>query len=108
MPFMFMAPPSGEGGGAGGALVSFLPILIIFLIMYVLVLRPQSKRQKELAKMISELKRGDRVLTTGGVYGTVDRIKADEEVAVLKIADQVKIEVAKSAITSVVKKSREA
>lgn len=106
-PIMLMAPPAQEGakGGGGSLLITLLPFLLIFLIFYFLVMRPQSKRQKELARMIDSLKQGDRVLTTGGLYGTVVGMK--DNVAVLKIADQVKVEVAKTAITGVVQRSRE-
>jgi preprotein translocase subunit YajC len=87
-------------------LVSFLPFILIFFIFYLLVFRPQAKRQKELAQMLAALKQGDRVLTQGGIFGNVVAVK-DENVVVLKISDQVKVEVAKGSITSVVKKSRE-
>jgi preprotein translocase subunit YajC len=101
-------PEGGEGGGGPfGLLVSFLPFILIFFIFYLLVFRPQAKRQKELASMLSALKQGDRVLTQGGIFGNVVALKDDNNVVVLKIADQVKVEVAKSSITSVVKKSRE-
>lgn len=103
-----MAPPQGgDGGGGGSSFLGFLPIILIFLIFYFLVLRPHSKRQKDLAKMVESLKQGDRVLTSGGLFGTVVSQKEDGNVFVIKIADQVKVEVAKSAIATVVKKSKE-
>ena len=104
-----MAPPpsSGESGGLGSIFMSFFPILMIFLIFYVLVIRPQSRKQKELARMIDSLKQGDRVLTSGGIFGTVISDKEDGTVFVVKIADQVKVEIARTAITTVVKKARE-
>ncbi len=106
-PILLMAPPQNGGqGGPGSIVVTLLPIVLIFGIFYFLVIRPQSKRQKDLAHMIESLKQGDRVLTSGGLFGTVMSIK--ENVAVLKIADQVKVEVAKTAITSVVTRGREA
>ena len=108
-PVMLMAPPSGGNGGAGGGgsmILTLLPFALIFFIFYFLVIRPQSKRQKALVAMIDSLKQGDRVLTSGGLYGTVMAMK--DNIAVLKIADQVKIEVAKSAITAVVERGREA
>jgi preprotein translocase subunit YajC len=101
------APQGGEGqGGPGGLFLSLLPFLLIFLIFYLLVIRPQAKRQREVQKMLSELKAGDRVVTSGGLFGTVFSLK-DDNVVVLKISDQVKVEVAKSAVTGVVQKSRE-
>jgi preprotein translocase subunit YajC len=106
---MMMAPPQQGGQGGGGSfLVGLFPILLIFLIFYFLVIRPHSKRQKDLEKMVSNLKQGDRVLTSGGLYGTVVGDKEDGNVFVIKIAEQVKVEVAKSAIATVIKKAREA
>jgi preprotein translocase subunit YajC len=95
----WMAPPAGKGGGTG-ALVSFLPLILIFFIFYLLVFRPQQKRQRDHQSMLSALKKGDRVLTTGGLYGTIIGIK--NNVAVLKIAENVKVEVQRSAIAGVV------
>lgn len=104
---LLMAPSLGGEGGGGSGLLGFLPLILIFMIFYLLVLRPHSKRQKDLANMVSSLKQGDRVLTSGGLFGTVVSQKEDGNVFVLKIADQVKVEVAKSAISSVVKKAKE-
>jgi len=75
-----------------------LPILLIVLIFYFLMYRPMKKRQKSLETMISELKNGDKVITTGGIYGTVAGIK--DNTFILKVSDQTKIEVAKSAVAS--------
>ena len=107
--FILMPPPSGaEGqGGMGGMLVGLLPFFLIFAIFYFLVIRPQAKRQRETQAMLASLKQGDRVVTSGGLYGTVMSVKSDA-VVVLKIADQVKVEVAKASITGITEKSREA
>jgi preprotein translocase subunit YajC len=105
IPALLMPPPQGQGGGSAGTLIFLLQFVLIFGIFYLLVLRPQAKKQKALAKMIDSLKQGDRVITQGGLYGTVNGVK--DNIVVLKIADQVKVEVAKSAITGVVEKSRE-
>jgi preprotein translocase subunit YajC len=101
-----MAPsPAGQGGSGGaGALVSFLPLVIIFFIFYLLVFRPQQKRQKEHRAMLSSLKKGDRVLTTGGMYGSV--IGVDENTVVLRIAENVKVEFQRSAIAAIVAQSK--
>jgi len=76
----------------------FLPIILIFAIMYFLMFRPQAKKQKQMAEMISTLQKGDRVVTIGGIYGVVQGIKEKENIIVIKIADNVKIDVNKSAI----------
>ena len=89
-----------RGGGGAGALVSFLPLILIFFIFYLLVFRPQQKRQKQHRAMLEALKKGDRVVTSGGLYGTVIGVKSN--VAVLKIAENVKAEFQRSAITAVV------
>ncbi|KPJ59765.1 MAG: hypothetical protein AMJ46_09725 [Latescibacteria bacterium DG_63] len=93
-----MGAPGGEGQ-SGGAFGGLLMILIIFGIFYFLLIRPQMKRQKEHQAMVSSLRKGDKVVTTGGVHGTVVGVKDD--IAVLKIADQVKIEVSKSCVATI-------
>lgn len=77
---------------------SFLPILAIIAIFYLLIYRPMRSRQKNLEQMIASLKNGDKVITNGGIYGTVAGIR--ENTVLLKVSDQVKLEVAKSAIAS--------
>jgi len=81
----------------GLMLLQFVPI---FLIIYMLIIRPQQKRQKDLEKMIKALKKGDRVLTSGGIYGTV--VGIEDAKTVVRVADDVKLEFAKSAIVQVV------
>jgi preprotein translocase subunit YajC len=97
---LFLASAGAPAGGSGGSnpIGFFLPIISIFIIMYFLMFRPQAKKQKEMAKMISALQKGDRVVTIGGVYGVVQGIKDKENIVVLKIADNVKIDINKSAI----------
>jgi preprotein translocase subunit YajC len=77
-------------------LVQFAPILIIGVIFYLLIFMPMRKKQKKLEAMIGALKNGDRVITSSGIYGVIAGVK--EKTFVLKVADQVKIEVAKSAV----------
>ena len=88
---------SGEGGGAGG-LGMLLPIVLIFLIMYFLMIRPQQKKHREHQAMLQALKKGDRVITSGGLLATVLNIKEKENIVVLKLAENVKVEAQKSAI----------
>lgn len=79
-----------------------VPMIAIFAIMYFLIIRPQNKRQKELATRVSTLKTGDKVVTSGGIHGIVANVKEGTTLS-LKIADNVKIEVDKTAIASVEK-----
>jgi len=95
------------GGGAASpqnptisTLLMLLQFLPIFVIVYFLILRPQQQRQKQQDLMLKALKKGDRVLTTGGMYGTV--VGVDDQKAVLKIADDIKVEFSKSSIVQVV------
>ena len=90
--------------GQGGFLVLFPMYLIIFLVFYFFLIRPQQKQQKEKQNMVGQLKKNDEVITAGGIHGTVVNVK--EKTIVLKVDDNVKIEFDKSAI-STVKKARQ-
>ena len=91
-----MAPQTGESGGGG--LMSFLPMILIFVAFYFLLIAPQRKKQKQHQKMISSLEKGDNVKTIGGMFGTVTGVKDDR--VVVKIAENVKVEVAKDAVSA--------
>jgi|SRR6267378_4719319 len=84
-------------------LIQFAPIVLIFAVMYLLLIRPQQQRQKALDQMLKNLKKGDRVVTSGGILGTV--VGVDEGKVVLRIADDVKVEFTKPSITQVVQES---
>jgi len=86
-------------------LTNFIPIILIFVIMYFLLFRPQMKRQKEQARVISTLKTGDHVVTASGIHGMISNVK--ERTVIVKVADNVKIEMEKSAVTTVVKAETE-
>jgi len=92
-------------GGAGAALVQFAPIVAIGLVFYFLVIAPSNKQRKKTQEMISSLKKGDRVITTGGIYGTVQGVEADA--VYLKIAENVKIKVTRSAVSGIVTEDSE-
>lgn len=105
---VFAMGPSPQGtGGTGGAgfLLQMFPFLLMFLILYFLLIRPQQKRQREHQEMLDDLKNGDRVATSGGIIGTISGLKTD--IVVLRIADNVKIEVQRSAISKVINKKGE-
>ncbi len=87
-------------GGGVAAIANFLPIIAIGLVFYFLVLAPASKQRKKQQEMLSTLKKGDQVLTSGGIYGTIQGVEPDA--VYLRIADNVKVKVARSAISGVV------
>ena len=88
------------GGGIGSF---FVPLIFIFIIMYFVMIRPQKKRQEQQQKLIGNLKTGDRVVTNAGIHGLISNIK--ETTVLVKVADNVKIEMDKSAITNVLKEA---
>ena len=99
---LLMASPQaaeGSGGGAAGGLMTFLPFVAIIAIFYFLIIRPQNKKQKDTQKMLSALKKGDRIVTIGGIHGTIQSIK--EQSVIVKVDDAVKIEFSRSAISGV-------
>ena len=99
MGYLLMAAPQGAQGGGGSSLLGmFLPFLLIIMVVYFFMIRPQQKRQKEHQRMLKDLKKGDRVLTTGGMYATVFGFSDDQNKVILKISDEVKMEFLKSAI----------
>ena len=90
---MFITPAFAQGFGAGGSsdmIMSMLPIAGIFLIMYFLILRPQQKRQKQHADMVKNVRRGDTVITSGGLVGKVTKVIDDEKVEV-EVASDVRV-----------------
>jgi len=93
-----MAPPPGDGGGAS-TLFSFLPLVAIIAIFYLLILRPQRKKQQETQRMLSALRKGDRVVTIGGIHGLIVSIK--DSTVVVKVDENTKLEFSRSAIASV-------
>lgn len=93
----FLAPWQGNSSFLGNQL---LLMAVIFGVFYLIVIRPMRKKQQETESMLSRLKNGDRVLTSGGIYGTV--VGVMDDVVQLRVADQVKIQVAKAAVTQLV------
>jgi preprotein translocase subunit YajC len=89
-----------QSSGAAATLVQFVPIIAIGLVFYFLVIAPANKQRAKTQEMLSALKKGDRVLTTGGIYGTVQGVEPDA--VYLKIAENVKVKVARSAISGLI------
>ncbi|MCE7997932.1 MAG: preprotein translocase subunit YajC [Rhodobiaceae bacterium] len=106
---MFITPAYAEtAAGGGGELLSFVfPLVAIFAIMYFLVIRPQQKRAKEHAEMVNAVRRGDEVITAGGIMGKVTKVSDGDDVQV-EIADGVRIKVIKSTLSNVRSKSQPA
>ena len=87
----------------GQGFAQFIPLLLIFVIFYFFLIRPQQKRVKDHKVMVASLKRGDEVITSGGIIGTIDRIMEDERVEVI-IGENTKVQIIRSTITSLLKK----
>ncbi|MDR0557116.1 MAG: preprotein translocase subunit YajC [Treponema sp.] len=97
---LMAAPDAAAGGAAGGnALVSFVPFILIIGIFYFLIIRPQNKKQKETQKMLGALKKGDRIVTIGGIHGTIQKVK--EASVIVKVDENTKMEFSRSAVSSV-------
>ena len=94
-----MTAPSAQSGQGGGMMGGFVTIGLIFLVFYLLLIRPQQKQQKKLGHLRENLKKGDKLVTSGGIFGTVDTVSPNS--VVIYINDKVKIEIAKSAISGI-------
>ncbi len=106
---MFVTPAYAQAAGAGAAsaFTSFVPLILIFGIMYFLLIRPQQKKLKEHKAMVEALRRGDQVLSQGGILGKVVKV-ADDGILEVEIADGVKVKMPRSAITQVMSKTEPA
>ena len=93
-----MTPQSGNGGG-GGMFSTVIMFSLIILIFYFMILRPQQKRQKERDKLLNSVKKGDKIITAGGLHGTV--IGVEEKSVLIQVADNVKLKFERTAISSV-------
>ena len=96
--FAMMTPQGGEQGGGSSMIMTLVMFGAIILIMYFLMIRPQQKRQKEHKNMLESLRKGDKVITASGIHGTITDI--DGNVMTIQIADNVKIQIEKSAIAT--------
>jgi preprotein translocase subunit YajC len=92
-------------GAATNPILSLLPFLLIIVIIYFLMIRPQQKKQKQREAMLSTLEKGDKIVTVGGVHGTVKGFK--ESTVIVQIDDNVKIEIDKSAVSTIKRSSSE-
>ncbi|MDR2468238.1 MAG: preprotein translocase subunit YajC [Spirochaetaceae bacterium] len=103
LPLLLAGPPAaaaeGAAGGATGGIITFLPFILIIAIFYFLIIRPQNKKQKETQKMLDNLKKGDKIVTIGGIHGIISSVK--DKSVVVKVDDTTKIEFSRSAIAAV-------
>ncbi len=93
--FLFQSPP---GGGIGGMLLSMLPLFLIFGVFYMLIIVPQRKRQRELQETVANLKAGDRIVTSGGIIGTVTAVR--DATLLVRSADKSILEISRSSVAS--------
>jgi preprotein translocase subunit YajC len=98
-----MAPQGGEGGG--GLISTLIMFGAIFLIFYFMIIRPQQKRAKEKEKLLSNLEKGDKVVTNGGIHGVIAGL--EDKTALLMVSENTKIKIDRSAITTVLAKKSE-
>ncbi len=92
-------PPGTEGGGSSSSgLIGIAPFVIIFLLFYLLILRPQQKQNKQRDLLLKNLKRGDKIITSGGLHGRITA--ADDEVLTIEIAKGVNVQVSRSSVTA--------
>jgi preprotein translocase subunit YajC len=84
----------GAGQGGGGGFGAFVPLILMFVIFYFLLIRPQQKRTKEHRQMIADLKKGDRIVTSGGIHGRITGL--DDQTLTVEIADKVRVKVTRS------------
>ena len=88
---------------SGQGIAQFIPLILIFVIFYFFLIRPQQKRVKEHKAMVESLKRGDEIITSGGIIGTIEKVMEDDRIEV-NIDENVKVQIIKSTITSLLKK----
>ena len=103
--FLLGGAAQGAEGGATQTFMSFLPLVAIIAIFYFLILRPQNKKQKETQKMLSALKKGDRVVTIGGIHGVIQSVK--ESTVIIKVDENTKLEFNRGAISTVSSQGKE-
>ncbi|MGO9378117.1 MAG: preprotein translocase subunit YajC [Dissulfurispiraceae bacterium] len=93
------AQGAGQAGGLQAMVMNLAPLVLIFVIFYFLLIRPQQKKAKEIKKMLDELKKGDKVITAGGVYGVIEGVEANT--VIVKIAENVKVKINRNSIATV-------
>ena len=95
------AHAQAAGGGGGDLMIQLLPLVLIFVVFYFLLIRPQQKRMKQHKEMLANVRRGDRIVTNGGLVGTVTKVDEDDDMLNVDIADGVRVKVVRSMIAEV-------
>ncbi len=88
----------GASGKAAGGFAAFIPLILMFVIFYFLLIRPQQKKQKEQQQMINDLKKGDRIITGGGIYGRITGL--DDSIVTLEIAEKVRVKISRGSVAT--------
>lgn len=100
---LFAAASGTQNSSGGNAFLSFLPLLLIIAIMYLLILRPQAKKQRERQRMLESIKKGDEIITAGGIHGKVVGVKNNDQILIIKVDDNVKLEIDRTAVATIKK-----
>lgn len=98
---MLFAPPTG--GQTPNPFIQLVPLVLIFVVFYFFMIRPQQKKQKDREQVLDSIKRGDRVVTIGGIHGTVAGIETEKKTVLVQVADNLKIKFERSAIANIEK-----
>jgi preprotein translocase subunit YajC len=104
MPISSAYAQAAGGAPAGFDLISLMPLVLIFVVFYFLLIRPQQKKMKAHRELIASVKRGDKVLTSGGIIGTVVKVEEGEDVLLVEIAKDVRVRVARGTISELLNK----
>jgi preprotein translocase subunit YajC len=105
---LFISPAYAQaaaGAGFGGSFGAFVPIILIFVVFYFLLIRPQQKKMKDHTAMLNAVRRGDKVVTNGGIIGTVTKVLSEERELQIEIAENVKVKVKQDMLSSVLSKT---
>jgi preprotein translocase subunit YajC len=104
---MWISPAFAQAAGAasGTSFVQFIPLVLIFVVFYFLLIRPQQKKLKDHKAMLEAVRRGDRVITNGGIIGLVTKVAPDKREVTVEIAENVRVQVAQDMISSVISKT---
>src|SRR4030042_4791511 len=92
----------GGGGGSGGGMSAFIPLILMFAIFYFLLIRPQQKKAKQQKAMLSSIRKGDRIVTSGGLHGLITGVADD--VVTMEIAPKIRVKVSRGSVAGVLKR----